>query len=352
MYTIPHSRPYVNLEDSNAVAMQVMTGMHATGAKTEEFEKKMCSFIGMKYGKAINSGANALFISLKALGVGKGDEVVIPSYVCQSLMHAVYRCGARPVLVDITRNFIQKGFNINAENIQGAINGKTKAIIVPHMFGVPAEIDEIIKLGVGVIEDSAQGLGAEYKGKKAGSFGVISVFSFYATKIISTGQGGMIMANKIELKNKIDDLMKYDERDSYNIAFNYGLTDLQSALGIRQLEKLGMFIDRRREIGKRYDSAFSEKFEIMKIDEGAFPFRYLVMFNSMEERDKMQMRLKEKGISCAKPVFKPLHRYLGLNGENFKNTEDAHSKVLSIPCYPALTDEEVEYVVGSILDAV
>jgi len=233
---IPHSKPFVSDEDSEIVKSQINSSMHAPGEKTKELEEKMCKLLNVKYAKATNSGTAAIHLALLALDIKKDDEVIIPSYVCQSVMNAIKYTGATPILVDINPDFVEKGCNISEQTIKQSLTEKTKAIIVPHMFGIPANIDGIKKLAekhnTKVIEDCALSLGAKYKGKPVGSFGYISIFSFYATKMLSTGHGGMITTNSKNLFNKIEDLLQYDKRETYKVAYNYGLTDIQAALGI------------------------------------------------------------------------------------------------------------------------
>jgi len=182
--TIPHSKPFVSEEDYKSVEEVIKSGMHATGSKTKEFEEGVCKFIGAKYAKATTSGTTALHLALLSLKVGKGDEVIIPSYVCQSVLSAVNYTGAKPVLADIEKD----SFNISTNTIKPLITDKTKVIIVSHMFGFPADILSIKEISkkIPIIEDCAHSIGGSYKGKMLGNFGDLSIFSFYATKLIST----------------------------------------------------------------------------------------------------------------------------------------------------------------------
>jgi len=346
MDTIKHSKPSIGKEDIKAVAEQVELGMHAAGKKTEEFESEICKLIGTKYAKAVNSGTNALHLALLALGIKKGDEVILPSYVCQAVLNSVNYTGATPILADIDED----SFNISKNTIKPLITDKTKAIIVPHMFGIPADMDSIMDLRIPVIEDCAQAIGAEYNGKKLGCLGDIGIFSFYATKIISTGHGGMIVTNSSKIAEKIDDLTKYDQREKYSVAYNFSFTDIQSALGLSQLKKLFSFLKKRKQIAERYDVAFKDKFKIVDFPKGAFPYRYLIQLSNKEEKEKLMEELKEKNIGVDNPVFKPLHQYLNLSPSNFKNTELAQNTVLSIPLYPALTEEEIDYVISKTME--
>ncbi len=343
---IPHSKPYISQEDIEAVSKQVSSGMHATGNKTKEFEEKISELIGTKFAKATTSGTTALHLALLSLNIKQGDEVIIPSYVCQSLLNAINHVNAKPIFADIQNNFLEKGFNISYETIKPLIIEKTKAIILPHMFGVPANVEKIKSLNIPIIEDCAQSLGAECNGKKVGSIGDIGVFSFYATKVISTGQGGMITTNSEKIKNKIQDLTTYDKKENYTTGYNHSLTDIQSSLGISQLKKLPEFINRRKKIIEKYEEAFKNtKLKLPSYPEGTFAFRYVIQLENKEQRKLIQEKLKQKNIIAEQPVFKPLHQYLGLNKNNFPNTELAHNTTLSLPCYPSLSDEEVERVI-------
>ena len=351
MKKINHSEPFVSEEDIEVVKEQVDSHMHANGSKTKEFEDAMCKIIGTKYANATTSGTTALHLALMALNVSKGDEVIIPSYICQSVMNAINYTGAIPVLADIDLDFENKGYNISAKTIKSLITKKTKVIVVAHMFGVPADIDSIRKIApkIFIIEDCAHSFGAMYKGNRVGGVGDLSIFSFYATKIISTGHGGMVLTSSKKLQERIKDLMKDDKRDEYKIAYNYKLSDIQSALGISQLKKLDYFIKRRKKIAEKYDNSFKNtSFKLFPQPEGSFPFRYIIRLDNKKKLDEIQNKLKEKRIIAEQPIFKPLHQYINLDTSKFINSEKAHDITLSIPLYPALTDREVDYIIKSI----
>lgn len=348
---ITHSKPLVSQADINAVANQTLSGMHATGSQTKNFETQFAYLMGTKHAKASSSGTTALHLSLVSLDITEKDEVIIPSYVCQAILNAVNYTGASSIPVDLDPDFLEKGYNISATTIKDSITKNTKAIIVPHMFGEPAELSDILDFGLPVIEDCAQSLGASYDNVKTGSLGIIGMFSFYATKVISTGQGGMITTKSDKIKEKLEDLTKYDQRKKYGVAYNYGLTDIQSALGISQLDRLSEFLERRQYIAKSYDEAFIEtSFKLPPRTEEGIPFRYVIQTSGLSERELLQKKLVEKGIISEQPIFKPLHQYLRQDPSKFKATEYAHNTALSIPIYPALTDDDVNYVIQSVLE--
>ncbi|VVB60206.1 UDP-4-amino-4-deoxy-L-arabinose--oxoglutarate aminotransferase [uncultured archaeon] len=337
---IPHSRPTISKRDMDSVARNLLSGQIASRKEVGLFEKEMSSFIGVRMGVAANSGTNALHLALKALGIKSGDEVVLPTYVCASVLSAVNYTGATPVLADIEPG----GYNISPESVEEKLSKKTKAIIVPHMFGIPANLDRLLKIDVPLIEDCAQAIGAEYKGKKLGSLGDLSIFSFYATKVLTTGHGGMALANSPQLLDRFADLTKYDEREGYAVSYNYEMADFAAALGRSQLRQLDSFIRRRNEIAKIYDDAFERIGMDGRTNRDGICFRYVV---EVDNPDKYIEAMKKCGVNCAKPVFRPLHKYFGKCGE-FPNAERAMSRAISVPIYPSLNDEEISRICKSI----
>ncbi|MFA6346542.1 MAG: DegT/DnrJ/EryC1/StrS family aminotransferase, partial [Syntrophales bacterium] len=223
---------------------------------------------------------------------------------------------------------------------------RTKAIIVPHLFGLPADIRRIAALGVPVVEDCAQSLGSRLAGAPTGSFGRLSVFSFYATKVICTGEGGMIASRDAGLLERIRDLRDYDEKPDDRTRYNYKMTDLQAAMGIVQLRKLPDFITRRLAIASRYDDVMNEcgiPTPASLLDREGIPYRYVIRTDRLES---ILAAGRDAGISCRRPVFKPLHRYLGLNG--YPHTDSAFASALSIPIYPSLGDADIEAILDSL----
>jgi perosamine synthetase len=337
---IPHSRPTISEEDMNCVVANLRSGLLACGEEVARFEQDLSSYIGVQGGVATNSGTSALHLALEALDVGPGDEVVVPSYVCASVLHAVKCTGASPVLADIGLG----NYNIAPKSVAGRITKDTKGMIVPHLFGIAADIGELLQLNVPIIEDCAQSIGAEYKGRKLGSYGILSTFSFKATKLVTTGHGGMVVTNSREMLEKLRDLAKYDELDKYHASHNYLLTDFQAALGRSQLKRLGPFIERRLGIAEIYDDVFRNIGQNRREVGDGIMFRYVV---DVDNADRYIEAMKKGGIYCARPVFKPLHEYTVADDE-FPNTERAMNRTVSIPIYPSLSDKEIEYVCRSV----
>lgn len=333
---IPHSKPSLDDGDVSSVSEVIRSGQIVQGKVVEEFERKAAKYIGVNGAVATNTGTSALHLSLLAIGIKKGDYIAIPSFVCSALLNVVKYIGARPILVDVD----PKTYNIDVQDLKKRIRKSTRAIILPHQFGLPADIDEILSLGIPVIEDCAQAIGAVYKGKKVGSFGRLSCFSFYATKVFSTGEGGMVVSNSRNLLKKIRDLREYDNKKNYSIRYNYKMTDIQAAMGISQLKKLNSFLLKRVNIAKRYFSELQGFCNLPMIsykDRRHIFFRFLIQIHGSVS-NALEF-FSESGVTCMRPVYKPLHKYLHISG--FPNSDAVWNKTISIPIYPSLTDKEI-----------
>jgi perosamine synthetase len=337
---IPHSRPFLDEEDHCGVLDVLRSGQLTQGERVADFEAAFCRETDLSGSVAVSSGTAALHLALLALGVGTGHEVILPSFVCTALWHAVRYTGATPVLADIEAD----AFNLSACDVMPRLTKNTKAIIVPHMFGQSADLDILLNLGIPVIEDCAQSLGSHYRGKPTGTFGTAAIFSFYATKVIAAGEGGMVVSRDRNLIDNIRDMRDYDEKENLATRFNYKLTDLQAALGISQLNKLTFFIARRRDIARRYDRVLWEASlppPVTKPDRDHNYFRYVFL---LDNRDSFINYMIGKGIICRRPVFRPLHDYL--NQTDFEVTNHVWQRAVSVPIYPGLTDDEVESVLS------
>ena len=340
---IPHSRPSISDSDIQAVASVLKSGQLSQGPKVREFEKKLALLIGKKKAVAVSSGSAALHLALLALDVKESDEIIIPSYVCSAVLNAVNYTGATAVLVDID----PLTFNISVEVAKRAITRKTRAIIVPHMFGCPAEIDKLSELGIPLIEDCAQAIGANFKGQRAGSFGLLSVFSFYATKVIAAAEGGMVLSDSEDLISRIKDLREYDNRDDYVLRYNYKMTDIQAALGLSQISSLEKFIGRRREIAARYFQEFKNcNLSLPVWKEGRDHMYYRFVIKTKDSASEYLEKFQQKKVMCRRPVYIPLHVYLNLSG--FPHTQEAWQNTISIPLYPSLQEEEIEKIIAIV----
>ena len=341
---IPHSKPTITQDDVEAVTEVLQSGMIAQGEKVAQFEKRFAHFIGKKYAIACSSGTSAIHLALLGLDIGTNDEVILPSYVCSSPYLACVYAGAIPRIADIDL----LDFNISAESVEKLKNSSSKAVIVPHMFGTPSEIEEIAEKGIPIVEDCAQSIGAEYRGKRVGGFGDVSVFSFYATKMITTGEGGMLLTDDVDLHERVRELRDYNKKPLTPPKYNYKMTDLQATLGISQLSKLESFIDRRRELAAIYTEELSMcEVELPRISthKKSVFYRYVIMVSELE---KYRDAVMKRGIICEKPVFLPLHR--SIPDCQCPQSDEVFTRALSIPIYPSLSTEDAKYVAHSLCE--
>jgi dTDP-4-amino-4,6-dideoxygalactose transaminase len=337
---IPHSRPFLGLEEEEAVVAVIRSGQLSAGERVAAFERGLAARVGVGQAVAVSSGTAALHLALAALGAGPGDEVAFPTYVCSALLHAVRYVGAAPLLVDVD----PETFNLDAQDLRRRVTRRTRAVILPHMFGLPADAEAVRAVGLPVIEDCAMGLGATVGGRPAGAWGDLSVFSFYATKVIACGEGGMVATRDEGLAARVRDARDYDGRQDAVTRFNYKLSDLHAAVGEAQLGRLDAFITRRREVAARYSAALSgAACRLPGDDAGHIFFRYVIRVRGGVE-EKIAA-FERAGVAARRPVFCPVHRMLGLDEKTFPGAEEAHRSALSLPLYPALREEEVETVV-------
>ena len=340
---IPHSRPFVGTREKRAVNEVIGSLQLAEGEQVRSLEKELSTFVGHDYGVAVSSGTAAIYLALKALGVKKGDAVIIPSYVCTALLNAVLHADAIPALCDVD----PATGNMGMQNVKKVLRKNTRAIIVPHMFGYPASAAGIAALGVPVIEDCAQCVGATIGNRRVGSMSQVSIFSFYANKLIAAGEGGMVATSDPKIARKIKESREYDNRNTYAPSFNFKLSDVHAAIARQQLEKLPAMIKKRRSTAHQYCRRFSALSHTiqMPIEEkghGPVYYRFVVRASSGPMRDAIMKKMDQAGISCRRPVFKPLHRYLNKSG--FPGAEDIFLKALSLPVYPGLNSQQIDRI--------
>ncbi|MBI3855168.1 MAG: DegT/DnrJ/EryC1/StrS aminotransferase family protein, partial [Planctomycetes bacterium] len=247
-HRIPHSRPTLGPEEERAALRVLRSGMLGGGEEVDRFERELERRIGSGRAVAVHTGSAALHLALLGLGVGAGDRVVVPSYTCAAVLNAVMYAGAEPILADV----LPETANLDPDDVRVRLRAGTKAIIAPHMMGRLAPIRELRRLGAPVVEDCAMALGGE-----VGREGEVSVFSFYATKMMATGHGGAVLARDRVVVRRIADLVEYDNRDDYKVRHNYRMSALVAALGRAQLAKLADFVKRRRRIADYYRAASS-----------------------------------------------------------------------------------------------
>jgi perosamine synthetase len=339
---IPHSRPTLGEEEINAVAAVIRSGHIAEGEAVARFEKAFAAKMGLPHAVAVSSGTAALHLALLAMGIGPEHEVIIPSYVCAALLHAVQYVGARPVPAETD----PLTYNIDSDDVEKRITSRTAAIIVPHMFGLAADLDGLLKLKVPIIEDCAQAVGGTCHQKTLGTLGDVAIFSFYATKMLATGEGGMVASKSPEIIARVRDLKAYDGKSADTVRYNYKMTDVQAALGEAQLTRLPYFIAQRRKIARKY----RENFKLLniklpvEIDEHIY-YRFVVDLET--DCEGFIRKLAQKEIGCARPVFLPIHRHLKKDG--YPVTDKVWESSLSIPIYPSLSNNAIEQIIDRFI---
>ncbi|MEM7264034.1 MAG: DegT/DnrJ/EryC1/StrS family aminotransferase [Planctomycetota bacterium] len=348
---VPHSCPTVTPGLVEVVRDVVESGQHAGGAVRRAFEEDLAARVGVRHGVAVQTGSAALHLALLALDVRPGDPVLLPTYACMAVLNAVTACGARPILTDVSPDRL----NLGTAEIETALAREElratdlRAAIVPHMVGSPSPAHELVDAPYPVIEDCAMALGAELADEEVGAWGVISTFSFYATKMISTGQGGMLLTDDARIHDRATDLIQYDNRDAWHgTTWNYPLPDLAAAMGRAQLPHLESFLARRRELATHYrDFAQRHGLAHQQHRGDATPnhYRFVLL---IEDRDRIQALLAERGIDTKPPVFRPLHRYLGHPDRHFPGATQADREALSLPIYPGLDDAALERVLAAL----
>jgi len=356
---IPISKPIVGIEERNAIIAVLESGMLAQGNITKEFEEKFAAYCGSNFAVATNNGTSALHSALYALGIKSGDEVITSPFTFVATANSIIMQGAKPVFVDIKEDT----FNIDPSKIEEKITDKTKAIIVVNLYGQVYDAEEIkriaIKHNLKIIEDACQAVGAELDGKKAGTFGDLSCFSFYATKNMITGEGGMITTND----NNYAELCKrfrhhgQSEKTRYeyhDLGYNYRMTDLQAAIGLEQLKKIEILNNKRRDNARRLTERLKRIPGVIVpyIKPGAKHVFHQYTIR-IENRDQLKEYLDKNEIGYGIYYPKPLHLHpffmrLGYKEGDFPVSEKVSKEVLSLPVYPSLTEEEINKIIKAV----
>jgi len=323
----------------------------------EEFEQEFAKFCGTKYACVVCNGTAALHLALEALGVGEGDEVIVPSFTFVATVNAVTYTGATPVFVDSENDT----WNINPELIKEKISPRTRAIIPVHIFGHPANMDPILEIadrhGLHVVEDAAEAHGAFYKNRKTGSMGKIGCFSLYGNKIITTGEGGITVTSDASLAERMAFLRGQamaGRRRYYHpeIGYNYRLTNVQAAMGLAQLERINEFIDKKRKIAHWYNESLKDVKGITLPLEASWAknvyWMYSILLNNEKERDELAKRLKRKGIDT-RPFFYPVHLMPPYKSRLRLPVAERISKVgINLPSGVTLKKKDVIFVAESV----
>jgi len=341
----------------------ISSGWLTKGPYLEKFEKQFSNYLGVPYCIAVSSGTAALHIALLSIGIKKGDEVILPDFTFPACANVVEHVRAKPVLIDIDI----KTFNIEPDSIENKITKKTKAIMPVHQFGLSADMDKIKKIAkkhnLFIIEDAACALGSEYKGKKCGTLGDISCFSFHPRKIITTGEGGMICTNNSKIAKKAKTLRdhgifhKVGKKVFVMPGYNYRMAEIPALLGLNQMRKIKNIIGKRTTLVQQY------KQKLLNIPELILPSSpsyatpnyqsFVILLKKSINRDKIIKKLQDKGIETApgavsihiQPYYRKKYHYQC--GE-IKNSFKAHKKNLAIPIHPELYERDIRFIVETI----
>ena len=363
---IPVSQPLLNGNEKKYLNECINTGwISSEGPFVKKFEEKLAKRVSRSYGIAVCNGSAALEVAVTALGISKGDEVILPTFTIISCVAPIIRAGAIPVLVD-SDPFT---WNMDISQIENKITKKTKAIMVVHIYGLPVDMDPILalakKYNLKIIEDAAEMHGQTYKGKPCGSFGDISTFSFYPNKLITTGEGGMVVTNDLNLAKRCRSLRNlcFQPQKRFvheELGWNFRMTNLQAALGLAQLERLDEFIAKKRHLGRVYTDAFSKikslQLPVKKTeyaDNIYWIYGILLKDNLHFDAKKAMEKLNKLGIGT-RPFFWPMHeqpvlKKMGLlKNERYLVAERLARRGFYLPNGLALTDAKINKVITAV----
>jgi len=365
---IPVNMPLIGEEEIKAATKVlksgILTGRLGSGPMAETFENNFAKFAKAKNAVAVNSGTAALHMALWTAGVKAGDEVILPSFTFIATAEAVALTGAKPVFVDVKPDT----YNIDPSKIEQAITNKTRAVIPVDLYGLPAEMDKLKEIAdkhnLILVEDAAQAHGASYKGKPPGYFADMTCWSFYASKNITTGEGGMITTNNEEYAENLRLIRSHGEKDEYKasvLGHNYRMPEIAAAIGVEQLKKLPKFVEKRRKNAQ----ALTER--LRSINQLILPteprgcrsswYLYTVRIRTGGERERAKFveDLRKKGVGATVYYHTPIHQmpfYQQFGTYRLPNTEKVAQQVFSLPVHPKVTLKNVEYIAEAVRNAV
>jgi perosamine synthetase len=366
---IPLSAPDVTEDDIAAVVEVLRTPRLSIGPKMAEFEESMASAAGVPHAVAVSSGTAGLHLCLRALEIGEGDEVILPSFTFIAAGNAILYERATPVFVDIDPATL----NLDPEKLAARITPRTRAILVVHTFGRPADLDPILKIarqhGLAVIEDACEALGAQYRGRNVGGIGDVGVFAFYPNKPITTGEGGMVVTRDAAMAETMRALRNQGRRpgdgwtDHRLLGYNYRISELNCALGVSQMKRLGPMLAQREAAAIRYAKELAAVPEVipplLTMDGGrvcwfVYVVRLAARFTAAQ-RDFVCGRLTERGIDCGR-YFAPLHRqplFAAYGSDiDLAVTEQVSDRTLALPFFNRITEEQIVEVCAQLRDAI
>ena len=350
--------PFIGEDEYAAIKECFDNNWITEGPKSREFCEKLLDLTGAKYGVFAQNGTIALYLALRAIGIGPGDEVIVPNFTFIASANAVEMCGGTPVFVDIEKDTLQ----IDINDCGRVITDKTKAIMAVHIFGLSSNMTEVIEFAAAndlkVIEDAAQGIGVKWNGKHSGTFGDVGCFSFFADKTITTGEGGFVVTDDPDIYEKMLYLRNQGRlnRGTFihpQIGYNFRITDIQAAMGIVQLEKLDVIIDKKIKLLNAYRERLADIDGVRIVEpkdaSNHIPFRVVVICDDPVEC--LMKQFSDNEIET-RTVFYPLHRqpcYEGFGEDkDFENSIYAYEHGICLPSYPALTLDKVDYICETI----
>lgn len=340
-----------------AVLSTLESGHFILGPQVVKFEESIAKYLGVSHAIGLASGTDALVLALRALNIGEGDEVIIPAYTFFATAGTVMSVGAKPVFVDVD----PQSYQIDVSKIKSAITSRTKAIIPVHLYGHPAEMNPILEIArennLKVIEDNAQGLGAEYLGRKTGSFGDIACLSFFPTKNLGAfGDAGMVVANDPALAERMRMLRTHGWKKKYyseEVGYNSRLDALQAAILQAKFPHLDSWNEKRRELAQRYNEKLGSSGIVIPVEREWAKHVYHLYIVRSQKREALQAFLKQKGI--ASEVYYPLPPHLavpcrtfGYKEGDFPHAEKASGETFALPLYPELTLSQQDEVIVAV----
>ena len=370
-WKIPLYKVFTDENDIKQVSNVLKRGMDwAIGPEIEKFESSLAQYIGRKYCIAFNSGTSAGHAALIALGINAKSEVIVPSFTFISTANWPLMVQASPKFADIE----MQTYGMDPKDLESKISKKTKAVIPIHYGGLPCKINEIKEISdknkFYLIEDAAESFGASLNGRKIGSFGTVSIFSFAGNKILTTGEGGALCTDSKELYEKIKLIRSHGrqlhsgyfssmkDHDYFSLGYNWRMSSITAALGLSQLDKIEKIIDMRRKNAKYYQSKL-KKIKEITLQEEPLGFKhvyqfYPILLRNSTIRTKLMNFLASKGI-MTRVFFKPVHktvffRKIGYGSLSLPNTEKISTQILALPMFPTLRKEEINYIVGTITE--
>lgn len=365
---IPMSSPDITGHDIEAVLQVLRTNHLSIGPKIEQFEKNVARYVGVKHGIGVNSGTSGLHLAVIAAGLTDGDEVITTSFSFIASSNSILYERAKPVFVDID----PLTGNIDPTLIEAAITPRTKAIMPVHVFGQPADMDPIMEIArkhnLAIIEDSCEAIGAEYKGRQAGTFGDAAVFAFYPNKQMTTGEGGLIVTDRDDWNNLFRSL-RNQGRDVFDgwlnhtrLGYNYRLDEMSAALGIAQFDRIDDLLAKRAQVAEWYNERIDEivgidKPHIVETTTRMSWFVYVVRCGDGVDRNALVDKLAAKGIP-SRPYFTPIHlqpfyqNQFGWKRGDLPNTEKAGDTFLAVPFSGVMTEDQVDYVCNTLRESI